>query len=212
MSDTLAPAATSIDWQKAGGLVPAVVQDAATLRVLMVGYMNEAGFMKTLDTGLVTFYSRSKGRLWTKGESSGHHLRLVRMEKDCDADALLVLARPAGPTCHRGEASCFGSVAPSTDLGFLEALTRLVGERRATQPEGSYTTSLFAAGLSRMAQKVGEEALEVALAAKDEDQDAFLGEAADLVFHLMVLLEAKGSSLAEVGRLLEQRAAPRTGR
>lgn len=206
MNETTAtnPMALDIDtlaWDKQGGLLPAVVQDADTLRVLMVGYMSREALAKTLDSGKVTFFSRSKGRLWTKGESSGHVLALVRLETDCDRDTLLVQARPHGPTCHLGTVSCFPG-APGDTLGALQALIRT---RHAERPAGSYTTKLFDAGIKRIAQKVGEEGLETALAAVVEEDAPLLGEAADLLYHLIVLLQARGLSLDDVRAVLDTR-------
>lgn len=191
----------SLAWDKQDGLLPAVVQDADTLRVLMVGYMSREALAKTLDSGQVTFFSRSKGRLWTKGESSGHVLALVRLDTDCDRDTLLVQARPHGPTCHLGSVSCFPD-APGDTLGALEALIRT---RHAERPAGSYTTKLFDAGIKRIAQKVGEEGLETALAAVVEEDAPLLGEAADLLYHLIVLLQARGLSLDDVRAVLDTR-------
>jgi len=188
-------------WSKQDGLLPAIVQDADSLRVLMLGYMDRAALEATLAGGRVTFFSRSRERLWTKGETSGHHLDLVSVEADCDGDTLLVRARPAGPTCHRGTSSCFRD-APAQALHALDAL---IAQRHAERPEGSYTTRLFDAGLRRIAQKVGEEGVEAALAAVAEDDAALLGEASDLLYHLLVLLRARGLSLRDVERVLEQR-------
>ncbi len=189
------------DWGKGDGLLPAIVQDARTLRVLMLGYMDRAALAQTLASGRVTFFSRSKGRLWTKGESSGHFLELVSIDLDCDRDTLLVQAHPQGPTCHLQRESCFPS-APGSTLADLSALV----ERRAVErPEGSYTTKLFDGGIRRIAQKVGEEGVETALAAVAEDDDALLGEGADLLFHLLVLLRARGLGLADVEAKLRTR-------
>ena len=193
--------ADTLAWDKQGGLLPAVVQDARTLQVLMLGYMDRAAFAATLFDGRVTFFSRSKQRLWTKGESSGHVLELVGIETDCDRDTLLVRAIPHGPTCHLQRASCFPE-APSDFLGELDAL---VARRERERPEGSYTTSLFEAGVRRCAQKVGEEGVETALAAVAQDDAALLGEAADLVFHLVVTLRARGLSLEDVRSELKRR-------
>lgn len=202
-----------LDWAKGGGLVPAVVQHAASGAVLMLGWVDREALARTLESGAMTFWSRSKGRLWTKGESSGHVLRVRRIDLDCDADALLVLAEPVGPTCHRGTASCFddgGELGftgqPRPGVGFLAELDALVAARAAERPAGSYTTKLFDAGVRRIAQKVGEEGVETALAAFETDE-ALLGEAADLVFHLLVLLRARGLGLADVVRVLEARHA-----
>ncbi len=191
----------ALAWDKQGGLLPAIVQDAATLRVLMLGYMNREALAATLASGRVTFFSRSKGRLWTKGESSGHVLELVGLETDCDADTLLLQARPQGPTCHLQRASCFPA-APGDGLAELDAL---IQTRERERPAGSYTTKLFTDGVRRIAQKVGEEGVETALAAVAQDEDALLGEAADLLYHLAVLLRARGLSLADARRVLETR-------
>jgi phosphoribosyl-ATP pyrophosphohydrolase/phosphoribosyl-AMP cyclohydrolase len=190
-----------LDWEKQGELVPAVVQDAATLRVLMLGYMDRAAVHATCDTGHVTFFSRSKQRLWTKGESSGHFLDLVSIDVDCDADTLLVLARPHGPTCHLGRSSCF----PEAPANFLAELDALVAARERNRPPGSYTTRLFEGGIRRIAQKVGEEGVETALAAVAQDDDALLGESADLLYHLQVLLRARGRSLEDAVAVLRAR-------
>ena len=195
---------TTPDFAKGSGLLPAIVQHARTGEVLMLGYMDEAALAKTRELGLVTFFSRSKQRPWTKGETSGDTLTLVDLRIDCDADTLLVKAIPAGPTCHTGTTSCFGSdVAPS--LGFLGELDALVASRHAERPEGSYTTTLFEGGIRRMAQKVGEEGVETALAAVAEDDDALIGEAADLIFHLMVLLRARGIGFDAIAARLDTR-------
>ena len=193
--------ADTLAWDKQGGLLPAVVQDARTLQVLMLGYMDRAALAATLFDGRVTFFSRSKQRLWTKGESSGHVLELVGIETDCDRDTLLVRAIPHGPTCHLQRSSCFPE-APSDFLGKLDAL---VASRERERPEGSYTTSLFEGGVRRCAQKVGEEGVETALAAVAQDDAALLGEAADLVFHLVVTLRTRGLSLEDVRSELKRR-------
>ncbi|MDG2526658.1 bifunctional phosphoribosyl-AMP cyclohydrolase/phosphoribosyl-ATP diphosphatase HisIE [Stenotrophomonas sp. HITSZ_GD] len=190
-----------LDWGKGDGLLPVVVQDAASLRVLMLGYMNAQALAATRASGQVTFYSRSKQRLWTKGESSGHFLEVVSIDQDCDDDTLLVLAHPRGPTCHLGRESCFPE-APGNFLGTLDAL---VAERARERPAGSYTTRLFEQGTRRIAQKVGEEGVETALAAVAQGEDELLGESADLLYHLLVLLRARGLGLADVLRLLETR-------
>ena len=191
----------ALAWDKQGGLLPAIVQDAASLRVLMLGYMDRDALRETLASGRVTFFSRSRQRLWTKGETSGDVLALVSLQADCDADTLLVLARPAGPTCHLGRTSCFPS-APGDFLGELDAL---VASRARDRPAGSYTTRLFEDGPRRIAQKVGEEGVETALAAVAQDGAALGGEAADLVFHLLVLLRARGLGLADLRQVLEAR-------
>ena len=193
--------ALSLDWERGGGLVAAVVQDAASGRVLMLGYMNPEALEETRRSGLVTFYSRSRRRLWTKGESSGNALEVVSLSRDCDGDALLVQARPRGPTCHTGARSCFEE-APA---GTLDRLDALVAAREQARPPGSYTTSLFAAGVRRIAQKVGEEGVETALAAVAQDDDALLGEAADLTYHLLVLLRARGLGLQDLCAALESK-------
>jgi len=196
-----------LDFAKGGGLVPAIVQHWLSGEVLMLGYMNAEALAATRASGLVTFHSRGKGRLWTKGESSGHVLRLKSLHADCDADAVLVLAEPAGPTCHLGTSSCFGEVRPP--LGFLAELDALVARRASERPAGSYTTGLFEGGMRRIAQKVGEEGVETALAAVAQDDPELLGEAADLLFHLTVALRARGLGLADVIALLAGRHARR---
>lgn len=191
----------ALAWDKQQGLLPAVVQDAGTHRVLMLGYMDRAALEATLATRRVTFFSRSRQRLWMKGEASGDVLELVSLGADCDADTLLVQARPRGPTCHLGRASCFAE-APGD---FLAQLDALVARRERERPAGSYTSRLFDAGVRRIAQKVGEEGVETALAAAVQDDQALLGEAADLVFHLTVLLRARGLGLADVEAVLRDR-------
>ncbi len=191
----------ALDWEKQKGLLPVVVQDEDNGRVLMLGYMNRDAIDATLDTGHVTFWSRSKERLWTKGETSGNALVFVRMEADCDRDTLLVIARPSGPTCHEGTASCF-KAAPANFLAELDALIR---ERELDRPPGSYTANLFDSGTKGIAQKVGEEAVETALAAVAEDDESLLGEAADLIFHLTVLLRSRGLSVHDAVKVLRER-------
>ncbi|MBS0456294.1 MAG: bifunctional phosphoribosyl-AMP cyclohydrolase/phosphoribosyl-ATP diphosphatase HisIE [Proteobacteria bacterium] len=191
----------ALDWDKQGGLLPAIVQDATNRRVLMLGYMNRQALATTLDSGRVTFYSRSKQRLWTKGESSGHFLQLVAITADCDADTLLVQAIPRGPTCHRGTPSCFDD-APAD---FLAELDTLIAQRHAQRPQGSYTTKLFDAGVRRIAQKVGEEGVETALAAVAQGDDELAGESADLIYHLLVLLRARGLGWDDVVAKLRER-------
>lgn len=193
----------ALAWDKQDGLIPAIVQDAESHRVLMLGYMDRAALAATLDGGRVTFFSRSKQRLWVKGESSGHVLHLVSIQADCDSDTLLVLARPAGPTCHLGRSSCF----PDASGNFLGTLDALVATRERERPAGSYTTRLFDAGIKRIAQKVGEEGVETALAATVRDTDELANEAADLLYHLIVLLRASGLSLADAVTVLERRHA-----
>ena len=191
----------ALAWDKQGGLLPAIVQDADNLRVLMLGYMDRTALEATLASRKVTFFSRSKQRLWMKGESSGDVLDLVHIETDCDADTLLVQARPHGPTCHLQRASCF----PNAPADTLAALDALVATRERERPQGSYTTRLFEGGVRGIAQKVGEEGVETALAGVVQDDEALLGESADLLFHLIVLLRARGLSLADAKRVLEAR-------
>lgn len=199
----------------ADGLLPAIVQDARTRVVLMLGFMNREAWIRTRESGRVTFFSRSKGRLWTKGEESGNFLRLVDMKLDCDQDSLLVRANPLGPVCHTGADTCWqeennaasvltkGSL--SQDLDFLAQLEQVIASRRASGEESSYVSRLMASGLNKVAQKVGEEAVELVIEAKDNDRDRFLNEAADLLFHYFVLLNAKDSKLQDVVAVLRQR-------
>lgn len=196
----------TIDWAKVDGLVPAIVQHAATGEVRMVGYMDRAALEATIADRLVTFHSRSRGRLWRKGETSGNLLDLVDIRRDCDGDALLVLALPRGPTCHTGTDSCFGAGA-APGFAFLATLAATVRDRAAADPATSYTARLIGEGPRRLAQKVGEEGVEVALAAAASDADALTSEAADLVYHLTVLLEASDSSWDAVLAELERRHA-----
>ncbi len=198
LADSLAG---NLDWAKGGGLLPVIVQDADTLRVLMLGYMNAEALAATYASGHVTFYSRSKQRLWTKGESSGHFLDLVSVEADCDNDTLLVLACPHGPTCHLERASCF----PNAPADFLAELDALVAQRERERPAGSYTTKLFESGIRRVAQKVGEEGVETALAAVAQGDAELLGESADLLYHLTVLLRSRGLSLEDAVAVLRER-------
>lgn len=191
----------ALDFAKQGGLLPAIVQDARCQRVLMLGYMDRAALEATLASGKVTFFSRSKNRLWMKGESSGDVLELVGIDSDCDADALLVQAIPHGPTCHLKRASCFAT-APG---GVLAELDATLAQRHRERPPGSYSSSLFEAGLRRIAQKVGEEGVETALALVAQDDAAVLDETADLVFHALVGLRARGLGLAELERVLAAR-------
>ncbi len=193
-----------LDWEKQGGLLPAVVQDVHNGRVLMLGYMNREALEATIETGHVTFWSRSKERLWTKGETSGNGLTLVAIDTDCDKDSLLVTANPAGPTCHTGAASCFPN-APSNFLADLDAFIR---DRDLDRPPGSYTANLFDAGTKGIAQKVGEEAVETALAAVTDNDEALLGEAADLMYHLVVLLRSRGLPMSDAIAVLKDRHRP----
>ena len=201
MSDALAFDGSTIDWTKQGGLLAAVVQDADTLRVLMLGWMDREALSLTLATRRATFYSRTRQRLWMKGESSGHVLDVVDLRLDCDGDTVLLLARPRGPTCHLGRESCFAD-APGDFLAVLDAL---VAQREAERPAGRYTTALFESGVRRIAQKVGEEGVETALAAVAQDEAALLGESADLLYHLIVLLRARGLSLQDAIAVLRER-------
>lgn len=191
----------TLAWDKQNGLLPVIVQDVDTLRVLMLGYMNHEALATTLETGFVTFYSRSKQRLWKKGEVSGNVLTLVAVETDCDSDTLLVQARPTGPTCHLGRVSCF----PDAPGDGLAELSLLIEQRERERPQGSYTTKLFESGVRRIAQKVGEEGVETALAAVAQDDAALLGEAADLLYHLIALLRARGLSLDGAKAVLANR-------
>jgi len=195
----------SLKFEKyADGLIPAVVQDAETLKVLMVGFMNEEAFAKTAETGKVTFYSRSQKKLWTKGETSGNFLNVVEVLTDCDDDTVLVKARPDGPTCHTGADTCFDE-KNSAGTDFLMYLERVIQNRKKSPVEGSYTNRLFEKGVNKIAQKVGEEAVELVIESKDDNKDLFLGEAADLLYHLLVLLAQKEYTLAEVIAVLESR-------
>jgi phosphoribosyl-ATP pyrophosphohydrolase/phosphoribosyl-AMP cyclohydrolase len=195
----------NIDFNKyADGLVPAIVQDAHTKTVLMLGYMDAAAVAKTQETQKVTFFSRSKNRLWTKGEESGHFLELVHLSVDCDKDALLIQANPVGPTCHTGTDTCWGE-GNTPSYGFLSALESVITDRKNNPNDKSYVTSLFAKGINKIAQKVGEEAVETVIEAKDDNSELFLNESADLLFHLLILLQAKGHSLQDVVDVLERR-------
>lgn len=193
----------SVDFQKSGGLVPAIIQDHLSNKVLMLGYMNRAALDHTLAEGKVTFFSRSKERLWTKGESSNNFLHLVDIAVDCDQDTLLIKARPDGPTCHTGADTCWNEKNHSND--FLQQLENVIRQRRDQPDDNSYTTSLFKRGINKIAQKVGEEAVELVIEAKDNNADLFLNEAADLLFHYLILLSAKGYELEDVVKILESR-------
>lgn len=197
-----------LDWEKLNGLLPAIVQDAHTGAVLMLGYMTREALAATEHTGHVTFFSRSKHRLWTKGESSGHFLEVCSITADCDGDTLLIMARPAGPACHLGTDTCWGADAPRSlahRLEFLSRLEQIIAQRMANPPAGSYTAKLLEEGLLRIAQKVGEEGVELALAAVAKPDQAVIGEAADLFYHAILLLKAKGLSLTQVVAELESR-------
>jgi phosphoribosyl-ATP pyrophosphohydrolase/phosphoribosyl-AMP cyclohydrolase len=193
-----------IDFEKMSGLVPAIVQDSMTGRLLMQGYMNEDALQKTIESGQVTFFSRSKNRLWTKGESSGNFLELVSIAVDCDGDSILVKANPLGAVCHTGSDTCFDE-SNDSKTGFIDQLREIIKDRKNNPNENSYTASLFAKGINKIAQKVGEEAVEIVIEAKDDNKELFLGEAADLLFHYLILLEAKGYELDEVMQVLIDR-------
>ncbi|MEM8764354.1 MAG: bifunctional phosphoribosyl-AMP cyclohydrolase/phosphoribosyl-ATP diphosphatase HisIE [Bacteroidota bacterium] len=195
-----------VDFDKSpDGLVPAIVQDAVTKNVLMLGYMNKEALQKTLDTEKVTFFSRSKQRLWTKGETSGNFLDLVRIKADCDKDALLVEVNPNGPTCHTGTDTCWGE-ENSSSYGFLSQLEEVIQDRKENQDaQKSYVASLFQKGINKIAQKVGEEAVETVIEAKDDNDELFLNESADLLFHYLILLNAKGFQLDNIAQVLKDR-------
>jgi phosphoribosyl-ATP pyrophosphohydrolase/phosphoribosyl-AMP cyclohydrolase len=191
----------------ADGLVPAIVQDANTKNVLMLGFMNQAAFDATIAEGKVTFFSRSKNRLWTKGEESGNFLNYVSMAVDCDQDSLLIQASPEGPVCHMGTDTCWGEDNNSS-MAFLNTLEKIITERKNANPSSSYVASLFAKGINKIAQKVGEEAVELVIEAKDNNEQLFLDESADLLFHYLILLQSKGYQLADVVKVLSQRHKP----
>ena len=196
----------NLDFDKySDGLIPAIVQDAGTHAVLMLGFMNRAALDKTRETGLVTFYSRSRQRLWTKGETSGNTLTVREITADCDADTLLIKAEPAGPVCHTGTATCFGPGNPSRNETFLSELERVVASRQEDPSPDSYTSKLFTRGINKIAQKVGEEAVELVIEAKDDDLEKFRSEAADLLFHYLILLRAKNTSLDDIIQVLKDR-------
>jgi phosphoribosyl-ATP pyrophosphohydrolase/phosphoribosyl-AMP cyclohydrolase len=193
-----------IDFEKQNGLVPAIIQDATTGKVLMLGYMNEEAFAQTQKTGKVTFFSRSKNRLWTKGEESGNFLNLVSIAVDCDLDTLLIKVNPVGPVCHTGNDTCWNEKNQS-DLFFLQYLQDFIATRHKEMPEGSYTTKLFKSGVNKMSQKVGEEAVETVIEATNGTNDALIYEASDLIYHLIVLLTSKGLSLSDLANELKKR-------
>ena len=197
-----------IDFEKSGGLVPAIIQDADTKTVLMLGYMNKEAYEKTVATGLVTFYSRSRKCLWTKGETSNNFLHLVDIKVDCDNDTLLVKVHPDGPTCHKGTDTCWGEENEKSPLLFLAELSDFVEKRHQEMPEGSYTTSLFRDGLNRMAQKVGEEALELVIEATNGTNDRLIYEGSDMLYHLIVLLTHKGLRIEDMAAELRERHCP----
>lgn len=198
----------NLDFDKMDGLVPAVIQDAQTSQVLMLGYMNREALKKTMAEGLVTFFSRSKNRLWTKGETSGNTLKVVNIAEDCDNDSLLIKVNPNGPTCHTGDTSCFGEDAAAKRMAAIQFIARLeevIQERKANPTEASYTNFLFDKGVNKIAQKVGEEAVETVIDAVAGKTDTMKGEAADLLYHLLVLLAATGLELADVVAVLQER-------
>ncbi len=187
------------------GLIPAIIQDATTKNVLMLGYMNQNAFDKTIKMNQVTFFSRTKNRLWTKGEESGHFLNVVSIQNDCDQDTLLIQVNPVGPTCHKGTDTCWGEQNETT-FGFLSQLEKVIKSRReAGNSEKSYVASLFEKGINKIAQKVGEEAIEVVIEAKDDNDELFINESADLLFHYLILLQAKGFTLKDIVKVLEGR-------
>lgn len=197
-----------IDFEKMGGLVPAIIQDADTRQVLMLGFMNEEAYQKTQETGHVTFWSRTRQTLWTKGETSGHFLNLVDMKIDCDQDTLLVRVHPVGPTCHTGTDTCWGEENNPNPLLFLGELQSFIDRRKEEMPEGSYTTSLFNKGINKIAQKVGEEALETVIEATNGTKEHLVYEASDLLYHLLVMLTEKGLRIEDVAAELQQRHDP----
>jgi phosphoribosyl-ATP pyrophosphohydrolase/phosphoribosyl-AMP cyclohydrolase len=194
----------TLDFEKLNGLVPAIIQDASTNNVLMLGFMNPEAYEKTVSTKLVTFFSRTKNRLWTKGEESGNFLDVIEIIPDCDNDTILIKAKPRGPVCHKGTDTCFDE-KNGTSILFLDYLQELICKRKIEMPEGSYTTKLFSKGINKIAQKVGEEAVELVIESKDNNDDLFLNEAADLTYHLLVLLAAKNYKLSDVVSILEKR-------
>jgi phosphoribosyl-ATP pyrophosphohydrolase/phosphoribosyl-AMP cyclohydrolase len=194
-----------IDFAKGNGLVPAIVQDATTDKVLMLGFMNEEAFQKTKSEKRVTFFSRTKNRLWTKGEESGNFLNVVSIHSDCDNDTLLIMANPEGPVCHTGADTCWSETNTKSNLNFLIQLEQVLEGRKNQPSADSYSSKLFAKGINKIAQKVGEEATELIIEAKDDNEDLFLNEAADLLFHYMILLQAKGFKLSDVVGVLDAR-------
>ena len=194
----------SIDFDKMDGLVPAIIQDADTAKVLMLGFMNREAYDKTMETGKVTFYSRTRKRLWTKGEESGNFLHVVSVKADCDRDTLLIQVHPVGPVCHTGTDTCWGEKNEQPVM-FLKELQDFINVRHTEMPEGSYTTSLFRSGVNKMAQKVGEEAVETVIEACNGTDDRLIYESADLLYHLIVLLTSKGYSLEDIARELKER-------
>lgn len=196
----------TIDFSKGDGLVPAIIQDATTGKVLMLGYMNQAAFDKTQETGKATFFSRSKNRLWTKGEESGNFLNVISIKNDCDNDTLLIQVNPVGPACHKETGTCWAEDNEAGDLDFIADLERTIEVRKSADAGKSYVKSLLESGINKVAQKVGEEAVEVVIEAKDDNEELFLNESADLLFHYLVLLQAKGYKLEDVVKVLKSRA------
>jgi len=196
---------TQLDFTKLNGLIPAVIQDNTTNVVLMLGFMNEEAVAKTEETGQVTFFSRTKNRLWTKGEESGNFLNVVSIAPDCDNDTLLIKVNPVGPVCHTGDDTCWGETNEESDIQFLEYLQDFIDQRKQEMPEGSYTTSLFQKGIRTIAQKVGEEAVETIIGAMADDDENFIYEGADLLYHLIVLLSHKGYRIEDLARELKKR-------
>lgn len=193
----------TIKFDKNTGLVPVIIQDYLNLKVLMLGYMNQEAFDKTLQEKRVTFFSRSKNRLWTKGETSGNYLELIDWKLDCDSDTILIKAKPLGPTCHKGTTTCF---AEETDKGFLYELQQTISDKIDNNDENSYTNELYKRGINKVAQKVGEEAVELVIEAKDDNDELFLNEAADLLYHYLILLKAKGFTIEDVEKILKSRS------
>ncbi len=198
----------TIDFEKGQGLVPAIIQDAETKNVLMLGYMNKDAYQKTVETGRVTFWSRTRNTLWTKGETSGNFLNVVEIKNDCDQDTLLIKVHPDGPTCHKGTDTCWGEKNDSNPLLFLTELQNFIEKRHEEMPEGSYTTSLFRDGLNRMAQKVGEEALELVIEACNGTDERMIYEGSDMLYHLIVLLTSKGMRIEDMAAELRERHNP----
>ena len=198
----------TIDFEKGQGLVPAIIQDAETKNVLMLGYMNKEAYQKTVETGRVTFWSRTRNTLWTKGETSGNFLNVVEIKNDCDQDTLLIKVHPDGPTCHKGTDTCWGEKNESNPLLFLTELQNFIEKRHEEMPEGSYTTSLFRDGLNRMAQKVGEEALELVIEACNGTDERMIYEGSDMLYHLIVLLTRKGMRIEDMAAELRERHNP----
>jgi phosphoribosyl-ATP pyrophosphohydrolase/phosphoribosyl-AMP cyclohydrolase len=193
-----------VDFSKTNGLIPVIIQHDKTLQVLMLGYMNEEAFQKTIAENKVTFFSRSKQRLWTKGEISGNYLNVVKIELDCDSDTLLIKINPLGPTCHKGTVSCFGE---NTSQGFIYKLENTISERIENNVIDSYTNKIFKKGINKIAQKVGEEAVELIIEAKDDNEDLFKNEAADLLYHFLILLKAKNIQFKDIEKVLESRSS-----